>query len=117
MDIDQLFRRLTHASIGLLIAGAILFIGALAMPPSIPWLVLPVGLVMLIGALTLWAVVLVRRLWHSLLDRPPPDRSVFAPPAGYKCHKCGYRLRGVEGAYCPECGAVRPAPLDDDESA
>ena len=115
MDTDQLFRRLTHASIGLLSTGALLFTCALAVP-SIPSVVLPVSLVMLIGALTLWAAVLARRLWHSLLGRPAPDRSVFAP-AAYKCHKCGFELRGVEGICCPECGTVRPAPVGKDGTA
>ena len=116
MDVDRPFRTLTHASIALLVVGAILFTSALAMPSPIPSFILALGVVALIGALTLRVVVLVDRIWGSFVGRPPRSRSVFAPPT-YTCHKCGYKLRGVKGAYCPECGAVRPAPVHGDESA
>ncbi len=116
MDVDRLFRRLTHVSVALLVVGAILFISAVAMPSTIPSYVLALGIVALIGALTLRVVAEVDRIWGFLFGRSPRRRSVFAPPT-YACHKCGYKLRGVKGAYCPECGAVRPAPVHGDESA
>ncbi len=116
MDVDRLFRRLTYASIVLLVPGAFLFIIALAMPSTIPSFILIIGVTALIGALSLWVVVLLDRIWSSLLGRPPRSRSLFAPPT-YTCHECGYMLRGVKGAYCPECGAVRPVAVDGDESA
>ncbi len=116
MDVDRLFRILTRASIALLVVGAILFVGALAMPSTMPSSILALGLMALVGALILRFVVLVDRIWGSLIGRPPRSRSLFAPPT-YTCHECGYMLRGVKGAYCPECGAVRPAPVHGDESA
>ena len=114
MDADRLFRGLAHACIALLVVGALLVISALAMPSTIPSSILALGVVAFIGALTLRIVLVVDRFWRSLSGRS--RRSLFAPPT-YTCHKCGYKLRGVKGAYCPECGTVRPAPAHGDDSA
>lgn len=113
-EVNRTFRRLTRAAIGFLAVGGLLFTFGLALPSSITPLFLAISLVMLIGAFVLWAPGLVRRLWYFILQRPVPDGSTSAPQA-YKCHACGYELRGVEGPFCPECGTVRPAPLDDQE--
>ena len=116
VDLDRLFRRLTHASIALLVVGAILFVSALAMPSTIPSSVLALGIGALIGALALRVVILGNRIGRFVLGRSPRSRSVFGPMT-YTCHECGYELCGVKGAFCPECGTVRPAPAHGDESA
>ncbi len=116
MDRDRFFRRLTQASIGLLVVGAILFVSGLAMPLTIPSFLVVVGVLALLAALTMRIVVLLDRIWNAAMGRPPRGRSALSPP-GYACHKCGYKLRGVKGTCCPECGTVRPAPVHGDESA
>ncbi len=116
LDVDRLFRKLATGSIALLVVGAILFVSGLAMPSTIPSSVPALGLVALIGALALRAVLLVDRIWGFLVGRSPRHRSVLAPPT-YTCHKCGYKLRGVKGAFCPECGTVRPVAVNGNDSA
>jgi len=102
LNIDHVFRRLALISIALLLVGAIaFFVGSAAY--SMFTIVL--GVVALIVAFLIRLVLLVRRIFF-----PPPRRPLSAP-SPYNCHVCAYPLRGVAGAFCPECGTVRPAPL------
>lgn len=115
-DPDRIIRRLLIASIALLVAGAVLFVAAFALFNHAMLIVLVIAALALIAGLTLRAIVLVDRFIRSAACLPPRDYSVFAPPT-YSCPNCGYTLRGVRGPYCPECGTVRPAPIDGEDIA
>lgn len=115
VDADRLDRTLTISSLALLVVAATLVICGLALRGTMSGFVLTLGFVALIGALLLRAGVLLGRAWSRLHGRPARRRSLFSPTT-YTCHACRYDLRGVEGVYCPECGAVRPAPILGDDS-
>jgi len=111
---SQLYRRLMVASMILLCMGAVLFVAALAMPNRMPSVVLPLGVMGLIVGLIMLATVIVDRMVRSSLGLPRRSTSLL-PPRKYTCPTCGYKLRGVRGIYCPECGTVRPSPVDEEE--
>jgi hypothetical protein len=88
---------LTPATLGVLKAAVLglvrLRYGALAVRPG--WLVLLAGLVLLLALAGALSCAWIRRRHRAMRLR---ERL---------CDACGYCLRGVHGASCPECGAPR----------
>jgi hypothetical protein len=115
MDFDLAFRRLQWASIILLIVGGIMLVFGLAFPQLLPLPIVMIAIVVLIAALLLRLVTILDHIWRRLNGRPARRPLLFSPTQ-YTCPNCGYMLRGVEGIHCPECGTIRPAPLDSDQS-
>lgn len=69
-----------------------------------------------VGALLICAGVMLRLVLRSLhRARTRALRDLAAPP--YTCPECGQLLHGVRTVYCPECGTVRPRPLEGDDAA
>lgn len=97
----------------LLAIGGVLFVLGLALPG---WMVvlMPVGGFVLLGGMVLWAIMALDHYLRVASGRPPARYSTSPPPT-YTCPTYGYRLRGVRGVFCPECGTVRPVALDDDD--
>ena len=112
---DRIIRWLRLCSVLIAAAGAVMFVTGLALPSRPGHYILTLGIVALILSLLVWTVLLLDRLWRPLVGLPPRSRSLIAPPT-YTCPNCGYMLRGVEGMFCPECGTVRPAPIEGEDS-
>jgi len=112
-DPDRFVRWALRGSLVLLGVGGLLFILATAIPLASN-IVYALGLFAFIAGLCLWVIIRADRYIRFVRGLPRRNYSLFAPER-YVCPKCGYALRGVRGPYCPECGTVRPAPVDDDD--
>ncbi|HRP62344.1 MAG TPA: hypothetical protein PK400_03540 [Phycisphaerales bacterium] len=113
-DSERLIRVIMWMGLASLGLGAVLFVAALAMPTT-PDALYALGILGLVVGLILHSVAVMDR-WIRQMRGLPRRRFVRDDPPVYKCHSCGYELQGVRGVYCPECGTVRPAPLDDHEA-
>ena len=111
-DSDRSVRWALRLSIVLLALGAVLFVIGLARPALL--VVYVSGIAGLVGGLLVWALVLLEGCWRALTGLPRRNYSVLSP-LSYTCSCCGYKLRGVRGPFCPECGTVRPMPVDGDD--
>ena len=108
---NRIFRWIRLCGVVVAALGALLFVCGLAMPSGRGGWIPVTGILGLISGMGLWAILLIDRMWRFILGLPPRSRIAAEPPT-YRCPTCGYRLRGVEGVYCPECGTVRPAPIE-----
>jgi len=111
VDTDRLFRRMRWAGLVFWVAGGVLLL--IAMARGVLWSPLSLlGVLFVIVALVLHAVHVVDRMYRFRAGKQQRSRSLFEPTA-YVCPECGYALRGLQGIQCPECGTIRPSPLDE----
>jgi hypothetical protein len=111
---DQTIRRLNIGSILLVGASGLILLSVIVLNSLMPPYIAFLSIMALLAAMILRLVVLLNKYWRMFLGLPPRNPSLF-PPHAYTCPKCGYALRGLHSAFCPECGEVRPAPIDGDE--
>lgn len=106
---DRFIRNCLRASLALLAAGAVVLVIGFATNLYI----IAAGAVLLIGGLLCRCVISLDRFIRWIFGRRPVRYSVFDPSdESYTCPACDYRLDGVRGPFCPECGTVRPAPRE-----
>ena len=111
---DHFIRWLRVVALVLLAISALMLLISMVLTSVLPPLVWAIAVLGMVSALVLHLVVLLDRIWRRLRGLPRRDLSLFVINTTYACPKCGYLLRGVHGPMCPECGEVRPAPIDGD---
>jgi hypothetical protein len=59
-----------------------------------------------VALLALWAAAMAACGWGAWRK----GRAAFARPPAWRCAGCGYDLRGLRVAACPECGRSQGSP-------